>query len=688
MVSQHKKTVDSVSIAVRVNTLREQLNTHNYYYYLLDDPIIPDAEYDRLMRELQQLEAQYPALKTVDSPTQRVGGAVLEMFQKVVHTVPMLSLDNGFNEEAIIAFDRRLHERLQSTSIAYVCEPKLDGLAVTLRYEQGCLMQAATRGDGFTGEAITENVRTIKSVPLRLRPGYPDLLEVRGEVYLPKAGFLALNARQAESGEKVFVNPRNAAAGSLRQLDSTIAASRPLAIFCYGLGVCSDPQFADDHDKMLQRFQSLGLRVNPHTATVTTVTQALRYYQTLLAKREQLPYEIDGVVYKVNSFSQQRALGHLSRAPRWAIAHKFPAEEALSQVLAVEFQVGRTGVLTPVARLKPTKVGGVTVSNATLHNMDEVKQKDVRIGDSVVIRRAGDVIPQVVSVVVAQRRRDTKAIVLPHHCPVCGAVVKQCEGETAARCQGGLYCPAQKKERLKHFASRRAMNIEGLGDKLVEQLVGKGWVHDLADIYQLTHEQLATLDRMGERSAKNLLVALEKSKSTRLARFLFALGIREVGEATAKQLARHFGDLEAIQHAKQAALLQVSDVGPIVAENIVAFFADEQNCKIISRLRQAGIHWPKPAAVSADKQWPLQGRRYVLTGTLENYSRDQVKGALEALGATVSGSVSKQTTAVIVGRDAGSKLAKATALGIDILDEVALEQLLQRASPRDRGDKA
>ncbi|MCP4475638.1 MAG: NAD-dependent DNA ligase LigA [Gammaproteobacteria bacterium] len=675
MELEPQRSTDALEIEARAEKLRQQLNEHNYYYYVLDEPVISDAEYDRLLRQLQQLEQQYPQLQRADSPTQRVGGAVLDAFVKVAHQVPMLSLDNGFDEEEIAAFDRRICERLASQVVRYACEPKLDGLAVTLRYEQGCLVQAATRGDGFTGEEITTNVRTIKTVPLRLRDSYPELLEVRGEVYLPKAGFLALNAQQQQRGEKQFVNPRNAAAGSLRQLDSKVAAARPLAIFCYGLGECSDAAFASCHDEMLQRFKTLGLRVNDQSVVVTTVAEAIEYYQQLLKRREQLPYEIDGVVYKVNDFHQQQQLGYLSRAPRWAIAHKFPAEEALSKILAVEFQVGRTGVLTPVARLQPTQVGGATVSNATLHNMDEVAEKDIRIGDVVIIRRAGDVIPQVVSVVTAQRSDLTVAIILPSHCPVCGAEVVRVEGETAARCQGGLYCPAQKKERLKHFAARRAMNIDGLGDKLVEQLVEEKLVDDVADIYQLTFTQLANLERMGERSAQNLLEALEQSKETALPRFLYALGIREVGETTAKNLANYFGSLEVLQQADEDQLLQVADVGKIVSENVRAFFSDQHNCEIIATLRQLGIRWPVITPQS-DLSKPLQGKTYVLTGALANYSRDQAKLALENLGAKVTNSVSKKTSAVIAGRDAGSKLEKAERLGVDILDEQALEQLL------------
>ncbi len=675
MKLESRLSTDESEIEARAEKLRQQLNEHNYYYYVLDEPVIPDAEYDRLMRQLQQLEQQYPQLQRPDSPTQRVGGAVLEAFSKVGHQVPMLSLDNGFDAEEIAAFDRRIGERLEQQVVHYACEPKLDGLAVTLRYEKGCLVQAATRGDGFTGEEITANVRTIKTVPLHLRDGYPELLEVRGEVYLPKAGFLALNAQQQQRGEKQFVNPRNAAAGSLRQLDSKVAAERPLAIFCYGLGECSDETFASRHDQMLQRFKTLGLRVNDQSVVVTTVAEALAYYQQLLNKREQLPYEIDGVVYKVNDFQQQQQLGYLSRAPRWAIAHKFPAEEALSKILAVEFQVGRTGVLTPVARLQPTQVGGATVSNATLHNMDEVAEKDIRIGDVVIIRRAGDVIPQVVSVVMAQRSDATEEIILPSHCPVCHAEVVRVEGETAARCQGGLYCSAQKKERLKHFASRRAMNVDGLGDKLIDQLVEQKLVDDVTDIYQLTLTQLANLERMGERSAQNLLEALEQSKATTLPRFLYALGIREVGESTAKNLANYFGTLEALQQADEEQLVQVADVGQIVGENVRAFFSDQHNCEIITTLRQLGINWPAITPQSEQSK-PLQGKTYVLTGALENYSRDQAKLALENLGAKVASSVSKKTTAVIAGRDAGSKLEKAERLGVAVLDEQALEQLL------------
>lgn len=664
------------AIQQRVAELRAAIEHHNYLYYVLDAPEIPDAEYDRLLRELQGLEAQYPALITPDSPTQRVGAAPLKAFGEVRHELPMLSLGNAFSEEEVREFDRRAREGLDVTEVEYSAELKLDGLAISLLYRDGVLVRAATRGDGVTGEDVTQNVRTIPNVPLRLRGSdFPPLLEVRGEVYLPKAGFAALNRRQAEQGEKTFVNPRNAAAGSLRQLDPRITAQRPLRMFCYGVGKVEGAALPSCHYDVLQRLKTLGFSVPAEVALVRGAEGCLEYYRRIGARRDALPFEIDGVVYKVNRYDQQQTLGFVARAPRWAIAHKFPAQEEMTTLLDVEWQVGRTGKLTPVAKLAPVFVGGVTVSNATLHNQDEIDRKDVRIGDTVIVRRAGDVIPEVAGVVLSRRPADARTVHYPPRCPVCGAEVERPEDEADARCSGGLYCPAQRKEAIKHFAGRRAMDIEGLGDKLVEQLVDQGLIRDAADLYALSQEQLAALERMGEKSAANRVAALEQSKSTTLARFLFALGIRDVGEATAQTLAQHFGTLENLLAADMAALQQVPDVGPVVAESILTFFRQSHNREVIDKLRQAGVHWPE-VVVERGAQ-PLAGKTFVLTGTLESMSRDQAKERLQALGAKVAGSVSKKTDYVVAGAEAGSKLAKAEELGVPVLDEAALMKLLE-----------
>ena len=669
---------DKKRALTKIKQLREAIEFHNYRYYVLDDPEVPDAEYDRLMRELQALEAQYPELVAPDSPTQRVGGEALEGFEEVQHLVPMLSLDNAFDEVEVQAFDKRIHDRLKiDGDIEYVAEPKLDGLAISLLYEAGKLVRAATRGDGHVGENVTQNVRTIRSVPLHLQgEDFPQRLEVRGEIYLPKAGFIKLNQAQEKKGEKLFANPRNAAAGSLRQLDPKITATRPLEMYCYSLGLAEGVTLPDSHFKILQKLKQWGLRVSPEIKCVSGVAGCLEYYQLMANKREQLPYEIDGVVFKVNQIALQGKLGFVSRAPRWAIAHKFPAEEAVTKLLAVDFQVGRTGALTPVARLEPVFVGGATVSNATLHNMDEIQRKDVRIGDTVIIRRAGDVIPEVVSVIPSKRPKNAQQIKLPTHCPVCNSEVIQLEGEAIARCSGGLFCPAQRKEAIKHFASRKAMDIEGLGDKLVDQLVEAGLIEHVDDLFHLNAKQLAELERMGEKSAENLIEALEKSKQTTLAKFIYALGIREVGEATAESLATHFHSLEKIMQADEEALIEVPDVGPIVAGHIYSFFRQPHNLEVIKSLQQAGIHWDeieKPAG-----NLPLAGKTYVLTGTLNSMSRDQAKEQLQKLGAKVTGSVSSKTTAVIAGEKAGSKLTKAEKLGVTILDESALMELLNK----------
>jgi len=662
----------------RIEALREQIRHHNHRYYVLDDPEIPDSEYDRLLRELQQLEAAHPELVSADSPTQRVGAKPLDSFQSVRHSMPMLSLGNVFSDEELADFDRRVRKGLGGVAeIEYCAEPKLDGLAIGLRYQDGRLMQAATRGDGQTGEDVTANVRTIQSIPLRLPgSGWPALLEVRGEVFMPKAGFERLNRRAREAGDKVFANPRNAAAGSLRQLDSRVTASRPLAFYAYGLGEVSGSALAETHSEAMARLRAFGLPISPELRRVQGYQGCLDYYRAIGARRDALPYDIDGVVFKVDRLQDQERLGFVSRAPRWAIAHKFPAQEDITEVEDVEWQVGRTGALTPVARLRPVFVGGVTVSNATLHNLDEVRRKDLHIGDTVFVRRAGDVIPEVVRVLTERRPANARPVELPGHCPVCDSEVVRAEGEAVARCSGGLYCPAQRKEALRHFASRRAMDIEGLGEKLIDQLVEAELVHNPADLYRLQSDQLAGLERMGDKSAQNLLEALEHSKSTSLARFLFALGIREVGEATAATLARHFGTLEALQAAGEAALLAVPDVGPVVAAHIHAFLQQPHNLEVIQALRAAGVHWAETAPVDSIAR-PLAGKTFVLTGALSE-PRDVVKDRLEALGAKVAGSVSGKTDYVVAGEEAGSKLAKAQTLGITILDEAGLAALLAK----------
>jgi len=659
----------------RIEDLREQLRLHNYHYYVLDAPLIPDAEYDRLFRELRQLEDQYPEFITEDSPTRRVGDQPLPGFEEVRHALRMLSLENVFSDEELADFDRRVRERLGTDKqVVYTAEPKLDGLAISLRYENGRLVQGATRGDGERGEDVTSNVRTIEAIPLRLLgKHYPALLEVRGEVFMPKAGFEKLNAEARKAGEKSFANPRNAAAGSLRQLDPRLTAKRPLSFYAYGLGQTDEP-IAESHAAAMQELRKIGIPVSPELQRLDGIDECLDYYANILGRRDNLPYEIDGVVYKVDSFEAQSRLGFVSRAPRWAVAHKFPAQEELTVVEDIEFQVGRTGAVTPVARLKPVTVAGVTVSNATLHNMDEIERKDVRVGDTVIIRRAGDVIPEVVQVVPDRRPGDVKKPELPLTCPVCGSDILRVEGEAVARCSGGLYCSAQRREGIKHFASRKAMDIEGLGDKLVEQLDENGLVKTVADLYSLKAEDIAALERMGEKSAQNLIMALEKSKSTTLPRFLYALGIREVGEATARSLANHFLTLDAIEQADEDALQEMPDVGPIVASHIASFFRQEHNIEVLQGLIAAGVHWPAIEKPEEAAQ-PLDGKTFVLTGALSR-PRDQIKAQLEALGAKVAGSVSKKTDYVVAGEAAGSKLAKAQDLGIDILDEDQLQEMI------------
>jgi DNA ligase (NAD+) len=658
--------------------LREEIDRHNERYYVLDDPNIPDAEYDRLMQALQALEQAYPELVTPDSPTQRVGAEPLSAFDEVLHAVPMLSLDNGFTESAVRHFDRRIREHLEQASISYAVEPKLDGLAVSLRYEAGVLVRGATRGDGLRGEDITQNIRTIRTLPLGLRGSdYPRVLEVRGEVLISKRGFEALNARARARGKKTFANPRNAAAGSLRQLDPRITASRPLEVFFYAVGSVEGGELPDRHSAILDRLGDWGLRVSPERATVEGIDGCLAYYQGLKARREEIPYELDGVVYKVDRLDQQRDLGHVARAPRWALAHKFPAQEALTTVVDIQVQVGRTGALTPVAKLAPVTVSGVTVTSATLHNFEEMRRKDVRVGDAVVVRRAGDVIPEVVNVVLSRRPAATEPFPIPERCPICDSEVVRVEGEAIARCIGGLFCSAQRKEALRHFASRRALDIEGLGEKLVAQLVERDLVKSPADLFRLDVETLAGLERMGEKSARNLLASLERSKSTTLARFLYGLGIREVGQTTAHTLASHFGSLAALLGAAEEQLQRIPDIGPVAAASLHAFFREPHNVEVIDALRRAGVHWKEadPAAVT-ERDRPLVGQTFVLTGTLSSMSRDVAKVRLQALGAKVTGSVSKRTSYIVAGANPGSKLADARSLGVPVLDEPGLLALL------------
>ncbi|MEJ2514509.1 MAG: NAD-dependent DNA ligase LigA [Gammaproteobacteria bacterium] len=677
----------SPSVEARAKQLREQIEYHNYRYYVLDDPEIPDAEFDRLFRELQQLEKAHPDIVTEDSPTQRVGGQPVDRFREVRHAVPMLSLENAFSEEEMAEFDRRVRERLDVETVDYTGETKLDGVSISLLYEHGRLIRGATRGDGTTGEDVTHNVRTVDTIPLRLRgKGFPRLLEVRGEVFMPREGFAELNRKLEAAGSKTFVNPRNAAAGSLRQLDPRLAAERPLAFFGFGIGQVEGESLPERHSEILTALQEWGIRVSPRTRVVRGLDGCRTFYDGLAAERADLPYEIDGVVFKVDRKDQQRQLGFVSRAPRWAIAWKFPAEEAATVLRDVEFQVGRTGALTPVARLEPVFVGGVTVSNATLHNMDEIERKDVRPGDTVIVRRAGDVIPEVVRAVPEKRKRGARRVKLPESCPVCGSEVVRAEGEVVARCSGGLFCPAQRKESLRHFASRRAMDIDGLGTKLIDQLVEQGAggkrVKNPADLYELTADDLVQLERVGAKSAENLVNALVQSKETTLARFLYALGIREVGEVTAAALAEHFGELERLEDADEEELQSVPDVGPVVARHVHAFFRQTHNREIIQRLLAAGVTWPRPTSGERSGK-ALAGKTFVLTGALEAFTRDEARERIEALGGKVTGSVSRKTDFVVVGSEAGSKLEKAQALGIQTLDEPAFRELISVHHTRD-----
>lgn len=659
------------SVTQRIEQLRSEIDDHNYRYYVLDEPAVPDAEYDRLMRELQDLETKYPDLVTPDSPTQRVGAMPSNTFESVTHRVPMLSLDNAFSAEELTDFDRRVRDRLKrEETVEYVAEPKLDGLAVSLHYENGLLVRAATRGDGYTGEDITANIRTIYSVPLRLRgKGWPAMVEVRGEVYMPKAGFEKLNQDLTDRGEKTFVNPRNAAAGSLRQKDARVTARRPLELCTYSVAVENESDLPDRHWDCIQKLKDWGFRINPEMRKVTGVDECLKAYEDLLELRNDLPYEIDGIVFKVNELALQRELGFVSRAPRWAIAQKFPAQEEMTVVEAVGFQVGRTGAVTPVARLKPVFVGGVTVSNASLHNMDEIERLDLHVGDTVIIRRAGDVIPQVVKVLPEKRPKDAQEVKRPEQCPVCDSEVVQLEGEVVARCSGGLYCGAQQREAIKHYGSRRAMDIEGLGEKWIDILFDRGMVKNVADLYKLTVDDLKTLERMGEKSASNLVDAIAGSREPELWRFIYALGIREVGEATAKGLAAHFGDLQPLMDADEDALQTVPDVGPVVAGHVRLFFEQPHNQEIIEALKDAGVRWKKDERAGEAGALPLAGKTLVLTGTLSQMTRDEAKEKLEALGAKVSGSVSSKTSYVVAGEAAGSKLTKAESLGVPVMNE-------------------
>ncbi|MDP9197924.1 MAG: NAD-dependent DNA ligase LigA [Pseudomonadota bacterium] len=665
----------------RAMRLRAEIDRHNYRYHVLDDPEVPDAEYDRMLRQLQTLEEKYPDLVVPESPTQRVGGAPIAVFAEVRHRKPMLSLDNAFSREEVVAFDRRVRERLETDGeIDYCCEPKLDGLAVSLTYRDGRLAIAATRGDGTVGEDVTHNIRTIKSVPLRLTGrSLPELLEVRGEVFMSKAGFQEMNRRAAEQGEKAFVNPRNAAAGSLRQLDPRLTAKRPLEIFFYGAGLIEGQELPACHSLVLEQLRAWGLRTSPETCVVRGVEALFRYYEDIGKRRASLRYQIDGVVYKVDSREHQDALGFVARAPRWAVAHKFPAEEEMTLVRDIEWQVGRTGALTPVARLEPVFVGGATVSNATLHNIDELLRKDVRIGDTVVLRRAGDVIPEVVGVITEKRPAGTSPIQLPKKCPICGSDVERQEGEAIARCTGTLVCPAQLKEALRHSASRRALNIDGLGSKLIEQLVDASMVSNPGDLYRLTATELAGLERMGEKSAAKLVESLERSKQTTLGRFLYALGIRDVGEATADALASHFRTLAAIQEASIEDIEEVPDIGPVTAAHIHAFMAEPRNQKVIATLVRLGVNWPETALTAVGDN-AFSGKTIVLTGKLSSLSRDDAAERVRQLGGKVAGSVSKNTDYVVAGEDAGSKLRKANELGIKILDEGEFLKLAGRES--------
>ncbi|HIF9276610.1 TPA: NAD-dependent DNA ligase LigA [Photobacterium damselae] len=661
-------------------SLREQLDYHGYRYYVEDKPEVPDAEYDRLMQRLLTIESEHPEWVTIDSPSQRVGGVPLDGFTQVKHELPMLSLDNAFNDDELRAFQKRIQDRLNDASaIQYCCEPKLDGLAVSLLYENGVLVQAATRGDGTTGENITNNVRTIRSIPLKLQGNdWPTRIEVRGEVFMPKKGFEQLNQRALKKGEKTFANPRNAAAGSLRQLDSKVTATRPLSFYAYAVGIVEGRELEGSQYDRLCQLKSWGFPMSPEIRRVDSIEEVIRYHQMIGEKRESLEYDIDGVVIKVDKVDTQLQLGFVARAPRWAIAYKFPAQEEMTLLNNVEFQVGRTGAITPVAKLEPVFVGGVTVSNATLHNADEIARLGVMVGDTVIIRRAGDVIPQIVSVVESRRPADASPVIFPTECPVCQSKVERIEGEAVARCTGGLFCQAQRKEALKHFVSRKALDVDGCGEKVIEQLVDREMVTTPADLFRLSAGVVTALDRMGPKSAQKLVDALGNAKETTLPRFIYSLGIREVGEATAANLAHYFETLEALMTASKEQLIEVPDVGEIVAAHIFNFFREEHNLAVVNDLRDVGIHWPDIEKVADDVELPFEGKTVVLTGSLSQLSRTEAKEALQKLGAKVTGSVSKKTDLVVAGEAAGSKLTKAQELGIEVWDEQQLIDFMQR----------
>ncbi|PSW87342.1 NAD-dependent DNA ligase LigA [Photobacterium damselae] len=661
-------------------SLREQLDYHGYRYYVEDNPEVPDAEYDRLMQRLLTIESEHPEWVTIDSPSQRVGGVPLDGFTQVKHELPMLSLDNAFNDDELRAFQKRIQDRLNDASaIQYCCEPKLDGLAVSLLYENGVLVQAATRGDGTTGENITNNVRTIRSIPLKLQGNdWPTRIEVRGEVFMPKKGFEQLNQRALKKGEKTFANPRNAAAGSLRQLDSKVTATRPLSFYAYAVGIVEGRELEGSQYDRLCQLKSWGFPMSPEIRRVDSIEEVIRYHQMIGEKRESLEYDIDGVVIKVDKVDTQLQLGFVARAPRWAIAYKFPAQEEMTLLNNVEFQVGRTGAITPVAKLEPVFVGGVTVSNATLHNADEIARLGVMVGDTVIIRRAGDVIPQIVSVVESRRPADASPVIFPTECPVCQSKVERIEGEAVARCTGGLFCQAQRKEALKHFVSRKALDVDGCGEKVIEQLVDREMVTTPADLFRLSAGVVTALDRMGPKSAQKLVDALGNAKETTLSRFIYSLGIREVGEATAANLAHYFETLEALMTASKDQLIEVPDVGEIVAAHIFNFFREEHNLAVVNDLRDVGIHWPDIEKVADDVELPFEGKTVVLTGSLSQLSRTEAKEALQKLGAKVTGSVSKKTDLVVAGEAAGSKLTKAQELGIEVWDEQQLIDFMQR----------
>jgi len=680
----------NTSLPQRVTELHQLINQYNHQYYVLDEPTVPDAEYDRLMKELIKFETQTPAFKTVDSPSQKVGGEALKAFTQVTHQMPMLSLDNVFSKEEWDAFVKRIVDRIGDNTFKLCAEPKLDGLAVSLRYEKGVLVQAATRGDGQTGENITENVRTIKCIPLKLTgENYPDVLEVRGEVFMPKASFDKLNENAIKKGEKTFANPRNAAAGSLRQLDSKITSKRNLAFYAYGLGFVGDLKpvidgeptaientewLSNSHHQRLCQVKALGLPMCPEVQLLENSNDCEAFYQSILNSRADLSYEIDGTVLKVDDIALQQKLGFVAKAPRWAMAYKFPAQEELTILEDVEFQVGRTGAITPVARLKPVFVGGVTVSNATLHNQDEIERLGIKVSDTVIIRRAGDVIPQIVSVVLDKRPENATEITFPTSCPVCDSAVLKAEGEAVLRCTGGLFCGAQRKEAIKHFASRKAIDVDGLGDKLVEQLVDEKLIATPADLFRLTELSVSTIERMGQKSASNLINGLEKARTTTLPKFIYSLGIREVGETTANNLAQHFLTFDAIKQADEETLQTVPDVGVIVAKNIINFFKQEHNLEVVTDLASF-MSWPEIKVLAADQQ-PLLDQTFVLTGTLSQMGRNEAKAALQSLGAKVSGSVSAKTHFLVAGEKAGSKLTKAQGLGVEILTEDELVSLL------------